>query len=140
IYAGIGIYYKDGSKEITKPLPGNIRTNNRAELFAIIRSIKTCENQEKILEIRTDSRYVVNFDKLVNNRKGKIIFIYVKAHVEITENKIADKLARREATIDMWNQKKLSPYNSYMKNTFPKYKKENPSLDHKIAFKNIAAM
>ncbi|CAG8653057.1 10674_t:CDS:1, partial [Scutellospora calospora] len=60
IHARIGIYYKDGSKEITEPLPGNIRTNNRAELFAIIRSIETCENQEKILEIRTDSRYVVN--------------------------------------------------------------------------------
>ncbi|CAG8610795.1 11619_t:CDS:1 [Scutellospora calospora] len=170
IHAGIGIYYKDRTKKITEPLPGTIRTNNRAELFAVIRAIETCEDQEKILEIRTDSRYVVNaceswitkwkennwktirgedvknrdlfekFDKLMNNRKGKIFFTFVKAHNSIIENEIADRLARRGATINMWNEKKLSPYNSYMKNTLPKYKKENPSLEHKIAFKNVAAM
>ena len=77
---------------------------------------------------------------MIKDRKGKIIFTYVKAHNNIVENEIADRLAKRGATINMWNEKKLSPYNSYMKNILPKYKKENPNLEHKIAFKNVAAM
>ncbi|KAF9422643.1 hypothetical protein BGZ94_008526, partial [Podila epigama] len=34
--------------------------------------------------------------------------------------------------------KKLSPYNMFMKKELAVVKKENPSLDHKAAFKEVA--
>ncbi|CAG8674668.1 11800_t:CDS:1, partial [Scutellospora calospora] len=33
---------------------------------------------------------------------------------------------------------KLSPYNAFMKSELPKVKAENPSLEHKAAFKLVA--
>jgi len=35
--------------------------------------------------------------------------------------------------------KKLSPYNLYMKSELPKLKAENPTMNHKEAFKLVAA-
>ncbi|CAG8681384.1 32947_t:CDS:2, partial [Racocetra persica] len=40
-YAGIGVCYENGSKQITEPLPGDLQTNNRAELYAVIRALET---------------------------------------------------------------------------------------------------
>ncbi|RIB11121.1 hypothetical protein C2G38_1978783, partial [Gigaspora rosea] len=35
-------------------------------------------------------------------------------------------------------KRKLSPYNAFMKSELPKVKAENPSLEHKAAFKLVA--
>ncbi|CAG8674206.1 11193_t:CDS:1, partial [Dentiscutata heterogama] len=44
--------------------------NNRAEIYAVVRALETCENREKVLEIRTDSRNVVNaFEGWINTWK-----------------------------------------------------------------------
>ncbi|CAG8780446.1 48_t:CDS:2, partial [Racocetra persica] len=111
LYAGIGVYYEDRSKEITEPLPGDLQTNNRAELYTVIRALETCEDQNRVIEIKSDSR--------------------------IDGNEIADKLARRGATIKMNESKKLSPYNAFMKTNLPFVKKNNPNLEHKDAFKLV---
>ncbi|CAG8711582.1 17557_t:CDS:2, partial [Cetraspora pellucida] len=112
-YAGIGVYYEDGSKEISEPLPGNLQTNNHAELYAVISALETCEDKLKIIEIKSDS---------------------------VTENKIANKLARRGAAIKMNKSKKLSPYNKFMKTNLPIIKKNNPDLDRKNMFKLVTSM
>jgi ribonuclease HI len=169
-YAGIGIYHDDGTKKIAEPLPGLLQSNNRAELYAVIRAIETCENQDKVIEIRTDSRYVINayelwinewkkrnwktvrnklvknkdlfekLDSLINKRLGKVYFTHVFSHSNVIENNLADKLAKKGAAINMNEQKKLSPYNSFMKFNLPIIKKNNPELDHKTAFKLVASM
>ncbi|RIB17242.1 hypothetical protein C2G38_2187873 [Gigaspora rosea] len=102
-FSGIGINYADGSKQITEPLPGVLQTNNRAELYAVIRAIETCENQDKVIEIKTNSRYVVNacedlfekLDFLVTKKIGKVYFTHIFGHNREIENKIADKLAKK---------------------------------------------
>ncbi|RIB06615.1 ribonuclease H, partial [Gigaspora rosea] len=126
-YAGIGIIYEDDSKQIFESLPGNFNSNSRIELYAAIRAIETCENQEKLIEIRTDSRYVVNscelwlniwkkrnwktfrnepvrnrdflkrIDSLIEKRPGKVYFSYVKGHSTDKNNIIADRLAKKGA-------------------------------------------
>jgi ribonuclease HI len=169
-FAGIGIYYEDGSKQITESLPGSLQDNNRAEIYAVVRALETCENREKVLEIRTDSRNVVNafetwintwkmrdwktsrnvivknkdlferIDILTFNRIGKVYFTYIPGHKGVVENRNADRLAKKGATISMHEKKKLSPYNSFMKFNLPIIKRNNPELDHNAAFKLVASM
>ncbi|CAG8509857.1 6927_t:CDS:1, partial [Dentiscutata heterogama] len=43
-FAKIGIYYKDGSKQITESLPGSFQDNNRAKIYAVVHTLETCEN------------------------------------------------------------------------------------------------
>ena len=58
--AGIGVFWKDNDqKNLSEKLPGE-QTNNRAELYAVIRALEICENKTKLLEIITDSKYVIN--------------------------------------------------------------------------------
>ncbi|CAG8590937.1 23397_t:CDS:2 [Cetraspora pellucida] len=166
----IVIYTDDGSKEITEPLPGNLQTNNRAELYAVIRALETCKDQNKIIEIKSNSRYVVNscetwiyiwiknnwktihdhevknkdfFEKiyfLINKRSGKVYFTHIFGHKDINSNEYADRLAKCGAAIKMNNSKKLSLYNSFTKPKLPIIKQNNPDLDHKAAFKLVASM
>ncbi|KAF0388278.1 ribonuclease HI [Gigaspora margarita] len=49
-FAGIGIYYEDGSKHITELLPEKLQTKNRAELYAAVRAIETYKNQERVIK------------------------------------------------------------------------------------------
>src|SRR5437868_4441765 len=58
--AGIGVYwgYKD-LRNLSERLPGEEQTNNRAEIYAAIRALETCEDKKKCLEIMTDSKYVI---------------------------------------------------------------------------------
>ncbi|CAG8642514.1 1987_t:CDS:1 [Racocetra persica] len=161
-YAGIGVYYEDRSKEITEPLPGDLQTNNRAELYAVIRALETCEDQNRVIEIKSDSRFVVNsletwihkwkkngwktvknqnvknkdlftkIDFLLTKRLRQVYFTHIFGHKGINGNEIADKLAIRGATIKMNESKKLSPYNAFMKTNLPIVKKNNPNLEHKM--------
>jgi len=56
--AGSGIWYgQDDPANLSLPLPGKVQTNQRAELFAVV---KVLERDRRRLEVRTDSQYVVN--------------------------------------------------------------------------------
>ncbi|CAG8845018.1 38386_t:CDS:2, partial [Gigaspora margarita] len=58
--AGIGVFWKDNdTQNLSKCVPGD-QTNNRAEIFAIIRAIEICNDKVKPLNIMTDSKYVIN--------------------------------------------------------------------------------
>eukprot|EP00973_Karenia_brevis_P038173 5262749-Karenia_brevis.AAC.1 len=55
--AGFGAYWCDGhAKNFAAPLVGEVQTNQRAELMAVVRVV---ELEERPLEIRTDSMYVI---------------------------------------------------------------------------------
>ncbi|CAG8793004.1 28558_t:CDS:2, partial [Gigaspora margarita] len=94
-FSEIGIYYANGSKQITEPLLGSLQSNNRAELYTVICAIETCENQDKVIKIKTDSRYVINAYFLITKRNGKIYFTHIFEHDDVIENEIADKLAKK---------------------------------------------
>ena len=55
--AGAGIFYGiNHPMNLALPLPGKMQTNQRAELYAVIKAI---ERESRKLEIRSDSEYVV---------------------------------------------------------------------------------
>ena len=57
--AGAGVFYGQGnSRNLSEPLPYGEQTNNRAELWAFIQSLRRTPLQEKLLII-SDSSYVV---------------------------------------------------------------------------------
>ncbi|CAG8816023.1 7278_t:CDS:2, partial [Gigaspora margarita] len=84
---------------------GSLQSNNQAELYATIRAIETCENQDKVIEIKTD-RYVVNaylfekLDFLITKRNGKIYFTHIFGHDGVIKNEITDKLTKKGAIIN----------------------------------------
>ena len=56
--AGVGVWWGDGhANNYSAPLPGQVQTNQRAELAAIIYAAK---NEPRTLHIKSDSAYVVN--------------------------------------------------------------------------------
>ena len=56
--AGSGVFYgPDNRSNIARPLPGPAQTNQRAELWAVVLVL---ENDARRVEIRSDSKYVVN--------------------------------------------------------------------------------
>ncbi|CAG8618769.1 2031_t:CDS:1 [Scutellospora calospora] len=58
---GIGVFFGDNDpRNLSEELPSELQTNNRAEIYAVIRAIKNCKDDSKILEIKTDSTYVIN--------------------------------------------------------------------------------
>ncbi|CAG8762536.1 22340_t:CDS:2 [Cetraspora pellucida] len=59
-YARIGVYYEDRTKQITEPLSEDLQTNNYAKLYAVIRALETCENKLKVIEIKSDSLFVID--------------------------------------------------------------------------------
>jgi ribonuclease HI len=122
--AGIGIFWnKNDSRNISERVPGD-QTNNRAEIYAVIRALESCTNKIRPLEIMTDSKYVINaaeswinkwkknnwltnkkelvknkdlfekMDELIKNRSGKVEFVYVRGHQGDYGNEQADKLAK----------------------------------------------
>jgi len=122
--AGIGVLWNNNEyKNLTEKLPGEIQTNNRAEIYAIIRALETCQDNEKILDIMTDSEYIVNAHNLwmekwvknnwmrgsepIKNRdlfermeeliklRGNVIFTHVPSHSGIIGNERVDQLANR---------------------------------------------
>lgn len=129
LQAGIGIYFKDKEIRVSEKLPGKEQTNNRAELYAVLRALELCNDNVSTLEIRSDSEYVINIferwiegwkkrnwekrkgeiknkdlikkiDKLICDRVGKVFFIHVRAHQGEEGNETADKLAKKGALFE----------------------------------------
>ncbi|KAJ9095770.1 hypothetical protein QFC20_006565 [Naganishia adeliensis] len=61
--AGSGVWWADKGRartlNLAERLPGQLQTNNRAELLAIIRALESCPFPQLPLEIRTDSQYSI---------------------------------------------------------------------------------
>ena len=56
--AGAGGFWGDENpRNFALPVPGQVQTNQRAELFALVRIV---EGDARALEVRSDSQYVVN--------------------------------------------------------------------------------
>ena len=89
-----------------------LTTNNRMELTAIIQGIRGVPHRYKVIEIRTDSRYVVD-TMIRGDRRRKnldlweeldeaillrdITWAWVKGHSDVPGNKEADRVAQEEA-------------------------------------------
>jgi ribonuclease HI len=118
--AGIGVFFGDSdsrniSESFTSPRP----SNQRAEVYAIIRALETLGDNDDIL-IYTDSMYAINsmedwihgwrknnwnsnkvvnrdllerLDNLIQSRSGKVEFRHVNGHIGIYGNEMADMLA-----------------------------------------------
>ncbi|KAF0468820.1 Ribonuclease H [Gigaspora margarita] len=122
--AGIRVFWKNNdTQNLSEHVPGD-QTNNRAEIFAIIRAIEICNDKVKLLNILTDSKYVINameywiknwernnyisyHNKLIKNsdlfkrlkslidyRIGTVKFIHVRGHMGNYGNEQADRLAK----------------------------------------------
>lgn len=58
--AGYGVFWGDNDpRNLSEPLEGK-QTNQRAEIMAVIRALEQSFELQGTLEIRTDSRYVIN--------------------------------------------------------------------------------
>jgi ribonuclease HI len=109
IYCGYGIYFPNGENDnISKKFDKGLITNNRAELYAIYKSLKICKKKLKEKEIKkiniySDSEYSVKtltiwyknwikngkdyknkdiIDKIIKliNKLNNVNFIHIKAH------------------------------------------------------------
>lgn len=61
--AGYGVFWADAkyhAHNIARRLPGEMQTNNRAELRAIIAAVESCPEPERPLVIHTDSQYAIS--------------------------------------------------------------------------------
>jgi len=106
--AGAGVYIPSRDVRISRKVPGNPQTNNRAELFAVILALKWihqhCDSDERYA-IYTDSTYVQNglvydvkthlelWDELKMLIRPGIVFRKVKGHSGNPFNDEADRLA-----------------------------------------------
>lgn len=122
--AGYGVYWgPNDPRNASVRLPGERQTNQRAETAAVIHAMEQAQHDTDMLEIRTDSQYVINaatvwsknwikkgwksttgkevqnrdlFEhmlSLMDKRNGNTKFSYVPGHQGIEGNEKADQLA-----------------------------------------------
>lgn len=122
--AGYGVYWGDNDpRNASVRLSGTKQTNQRAEASAVNHALEQSKNGKELLEIMTDSQYVINaatvwskkwveknwksttggevqnrdlFEKmlkLIDERKGEVKFTYVPGHKGVEGNEKADQLA-----------------------------------------------
>jgi ribonuclease HI len=147
IYAGYGIYIPKYNIKISKKLSLIEKTNNRAELYAIIKAIKYTIKKYKLFDIiiNTDSEYCIkiftylakkyvdsnssnkpNYDLLIiiydllNNNKLSLKLNKVKAHSNNENNNITDNLAKLGSIKDIIFNNENIIYD--LKINFGKYK------------------
>jgi ribonuclease HI len=127
--AGYGVYWgPNDPRNASERLPGDRQTNQRAETAAVIHALEQSINDKDLLEIRTDSQYVINaattwsknwikkgwkstngkevqnrdlFERmldLIDKKKGNVKFTYVPGHQGVEGNEKADQLAVAGAT------------------------------------------
>ncbi|CAG8700464.1 17433_t:CDS:2 [Racocetra persica] len=123
--AGIEVFWKDDDpNNLSERLPRSEQTNNRAEIYSVIRALEVCENKTKPLEIMTDSKYVINIiedwvekwekngymsynnipiknqdlikrlKKFIDNRIGTVRLIHIRGYWGNYGNEQADRLAK----------------------------------------------
>lgn len=109
VYCGYGIYFPNGENDnISEKFDKGLITNNRAELYAIYKSLKICkkilkEKEIKKINIYSDSEYSIKtltiwyknwikngkdyknkdiIDKIIKliNKLNNVNFIHIKAH------------------------------------------------------------
>jgi ribonuclease HI len=114
---GYGVVMKSGGhrKELSQGF--KLTTNNRMELMAVIVALEKLKNPGNNVTVYTDSKYVADavekgwvfdwekkdFKKkkntdlwkwfLIEYRKHKVKFVWVKGHANISENEKCDQLA-----------------------------------------------
>jgi len=128
---GYGIVMMSGDYRRELQQGFRLTTNNRMELLAVIIALETVKNENSVITIYSDSKYVIdsvvkkwvfgwekkNFNKKKNPdlwirflkiyRKQKVGFIWVKGHANNKENERCDVLAVQAADsnnllIDNW--------------------------------------
>lgn len=115
---GIGVVFPDGSyQNVQRPLEG-VQTNIRAEARAILEGLEACRSHRGDVEVRTDSKFMVDtlsnwnpltmknyvnysdYQEIMNHvasRQGEVKFTHVRGHSDCAENNQADRLARNAA-------------------------------------------
>jgi len=116
--AGLGVYFGPHNlRNISERVPGKQQTNNRAELFAILRCLESVDSTRG-LEIFTDSEYSIrsigewaasraelgwncpngdvlhDIHLLIRQRHAHLRLVWVKAHSTNQHNEEADRLAK----------------------------------------------
>jgi len=111
---GVGLVFVKNSKVILKWSKGiKNTTNNRCELYAVIKALQSISKKIDCLKIYSDSQYVIcsinngwkrnknidlwkTFDLMLQKAKSHcsdIQFIWVKGHSDTEFNNLADNLA-----------------------------------------------
>ncbi|CAG8806976.1 11606_t:CDS:2, partial [Racocetra persica] len=105
--AGIGVFFADNDdRNLSERLPGEIQTNNRAELYAAIRALEIVDKQQDII-LNTDSSKK-KFTRLeLPTSKRLIDHYFIKKSVDNSENandSYIDEFIRMfiEKRIDKW--------------------------------------
>ena len=118
---GYGIVMMSGAHRKELQQGFRLTTNNRMELLAVIVALESIKNENSVINIYSDSKYVIdsvekkwvfgwekkNFNKKKNPdlwirflkiyRKQEVSFIWVKGHANNKENERCDTLAIQAA-------------------------------------------
>ncbi|CAG8607393.1 11133_t:CDS:2 [Cetraspora pellucida] len=125
----------------------NVVSSYYKDFLSLDEANETFEKRKKNDSENATSSYLFEFTNILqilenNNDKEKLTISTGNKNIYLirTENKIANKLARRGAAINMNESKKISPYNAFMKTNLLIIKKNNPDFDHNDAIKLVASM